>query len=56
MQPGPEQSFVVAGERVLPLIDTAYALMALPNMLATLYLAPRVMRATREYFRDRHLV
>ncbi len=41
---------------VINLIDTAYALMALPNMIATLYLAPRVMRATREYFRDRHLV
>jgi len=36
---------------VVNLIDTAYALMALPNMIATLWLAPRVMAATREYFR-----
>ncbi len=35
---------------VVNLIDTAYALMALPNMIATLVLAPRVMAATRVYF------
>ena len=35
---------------VVNLIDTAYALMALPNMIATLWLAPRVMVAAREYF------
>ncbi len=35
---------------VINLIDTAYALMAVPNMIATLYLAPKVMVATREYF------
>ncbi len=38
---------------VVNLIDTAYALMALPNMIATLWLAPRVMAATREYFRPK---
>ncbi len=37
---------------VVNLIDTAYALMALPNMIATLWLAPRVMTAAREYFRE----
>lgn len=41
---------------VINLIDTAYALMALPNMIATLWLAPRVMEATREYFQKKHLV
>jgi len=38
---------------VVNLIDTAFAMMALPNMIATLILAPRVMRATRRYFRER---
>ncbi len=37
---------------VVNLIDTAYALMALPNMIATLWLAPRVMTAAREYFSE----
>ncbi len=35
----------------IDLIDTAFAMMALPNMIATLILAPRVMSATRDYFR-----
>ena len=38
---------------VINLIDTAYALMALPNMIATLWMAPRVMAATRKYFAER---
>ena len=38
---------------VINLIDTAYALMALPNMIATLWMAPRVMAATRKYFHER---
>lgn len=37
-------------ESAVNLIDTAFALMALPNMIATLLLAPRVMEATRRYF------
>ncbi len=41
---------------VINLIDTAYALMAFPNMIATLWLAPRVMAATRKYFRERKSV
>ena len=41
---------VWSASAVINLIDTAYALMALPNMIATLYLAPRVMAATRDYF------
>ncbi|RMH22096.1 MAG: sodium:alanine symporter family protein [Acidobacteria bacterium] len=35
---------------VVNLIDTAFAMMALPNMIATLLLAPRVISATRDYF------
>ena len=35
---------------VVNMLDTAFALMVWPNMLATFLLAPRVMRATREYF------
>lgn len=35
---------------VINLIDTAFAMMAIPNMLATLVLAPKVMAATRDYF------
>lgn len=36
---------------VVNLIDTAFALMAFPNMVAVLLLSPRVMRAARHYFR-----
>jgi AGCS family alanine or glycine:cation symporter len=35
---------------VINLIDGAYALMALPNMLVTLMLAPKVRRAAKDYF------
>ncbi len=35
---------------VVNLIDTAFALMAFPNMVAVLLLAPRVMDASRKYF------
>ncbi|MCB1033900.1 MAG: alanine:cation symporter family protein [Acidobacteria bacterium] len=35
---------------VVNLIDTAYALMALPNMIAVLWLSPKVMVETRAYF------
>ncbi len=35
---------------VVNMLDTAFALMVWPNMLATFLLAPRVMRATRKYF------
>lgn len=33
------------------LIDAMYALMAIPTMTSTLYLAPRVMRAAKDYFK-----
>jgi AGCS family alanine or glycine:cation symporter len=41
---------------VVNVIDSAFALMAFPNMIATLILAPRVMSASRDYFRRRHLL
>jgi alanine or glycine:cation symporter, AGCS family len=44
---------VWSAESVINLLDTAFALMALPNMIATLILAPRVMQAARDYF-DRY--
>ena len=41
---------VWSASTVVNLVDIAFALMALPNMIATLLLAPRVMIATRDYF------
>ena len=41
---------VWSARMVINLLDTAFALMALPNMIAALLLAPRVMRKTRAYF------
>ena len=40
---------VVSAEIVIHLVDTCFALMALPNLLATLILAPRVLRALWKY-------
>lgn len=37
-------------EAVFGLIDSAYALMAIPTMLSTFLLAPQVMTAARDYF------
>lgn len=44
---------VWSARMVINLLDTAFALMALPNMIAALLLAPRVMSKTRAYF-SRH--
>ncbi len=41
---------VWSASMVVNLIDTTFAMMALPNMLAVLLLAPKVMEATRDYF------
>ena len=41
---------VWSASMVVNLIDTTFALMAFPNMLAVLLLAPKVMEATRDYF------
>ena len=38
-------------ESVVNLLDTGFALMAMPTMAATLLLSPRVMEAARVYFR-----
>ena len=43
-------------DTVINLIDTSFALMAWPNMIATLLLAPKVMAASRDYFRKRNLI
>lgn len=37
-------------ETVINVLDTAFALMALPNMIATILLAPQVVKASRAYF------
>ena len=39
-----------SAEVVVNLLDTAFGLMAFPNMLATLVLAPKVIKETRSYF------
>lgn len=46
---------VWSADAVINLLDTAFALMAIPNMIAALLLAPKVMEATRDYL-DRHSV
>jgi AGCS family alanine or glycine:cation symporter len=43
-------------ETVINILDTSFALMALPNMIATLLLAPHVVRATRAYFDRQRIV
>ena len=35
---------------IIRIVDSMYALMALPTMIASLRLAPRVNRAARAYF------
>ena len=44
---------VATVDLVINLIDLAYALMCIPNMIAVLYLAPRVNRAMNSYFQKR---
>ena len=41
---------VASVDLVINLIDLAYALMVIPNMIAVLWLAPKVNKATKEYF------
>ncbi len=38
-------------DMMINLIDGAFALMAIPTMIATLWMAPRVMREAKRYFR-----
>jgi AGCS family alanine or glycine:cation symporter len=40
---------------VINMLDTGFAMMTLPNMIATLLLAPKVMDATRDYFKRMQL-
>ena len=47
---GGEGDAVAPLEAVFGLIDSAYALMAIPTMTATFLLAPQVMSAARDYF------
>lgn len=42
---------VISIDMVINLIDGSFALMAIPTMTASLLMAPRVMAATRDYFR-----
>jgi len=42
---------VVSIDAVIAFIDSAYALMAFPNMIAAILLAPHVKRATVDYFK-----
>ncbi len=41
---------VISLDTAISLIDGAFALMAIPTMISTLRLAPKVMQATRTYF------
>lgn len=42
---------VVSLDMVVNLIDSGFALMAVPTVFSTILLAPKVMEATRDYFR-----
>ena len=44
---------VATVDLVINLIDLAYALMCIPNMIAVLYLSPQVNRAMKTYFQTR---
>jgi AGCS family alanine or glycine:cation symporter len=41
---------IASVDLVINLIDLAYALMCIPNMIAVLYLAPRVNTEMKRYF------
>ncbi|MEM8928890.1 MAG: alanine/glycine:cation symporter family protein [Bacteroidota bacterium] len=43
---------VASVDLVINLIDLAYALMVIPNMIAVLWLAPKVNKVTKEYFTE----
>jgi len=40
---------------VINILDTAFAMMAIPTLISTLLLSPRVMRATKDYFKRMNL-
>lgn len=41
---------VVSLKTIMSLIDGSFAIMAIPTMLSTIYLAPKVMKKAKEYF------
>jgi AGCS family alanine or glycine:cation symporter len=41
---------VASLDLVVSLVDGMYAVMAFPNMIAALYLAPKVKAAAKDYF------
>ncbi len=41
---------IVSVRIVINIIDICFAMMTIPNLIATLILAPKVMKATRDYF------
>ncbi len=43
---------VLSLDAMVALVDGAFALMAIPTMVSTLILSPKVMQAARDYFRD----
>jgi AGCS family alanine or glycine:cation symporter len=42
-------------DTVINILDTSFAAMAVPTLIGTLLLSPRVIRATRDYFRRMEL-
>ncbi len=46
---------VWSASTVINIIDTAFAMMTVPNLIAALVLAPAVMKAAREYFSREHI-
>ena len=38
-------------DTVINILDTAFAMMAIPTLIGTILLSPRVVRATRDYFK-----
>lgn len=47
---------IASVDLVINLIDLAYALMVIPNMIAVLYLSPKVNKAAKQYFVNRKKV
>ena len=45
---------IASVDLVVNLMDLAYSLMLIPNMIAVLLLAPRVNRAAKDYFARYH--
>ncbi len=48
-------SSIWAQDVVINLLDTSFAMMAIPTLIGTLLLSPKVVRATKDYFRRMHM-